>query len=94
MNNLWPECTGVNLHTNMDLTLPTRERGLKFSDYGTVARMLYVAPHAGAWIEISITITADIYSHVAPHAGAWIEIVVAMLLPKATTGRSPRGSVD
>ena len=34
-----------------------------------------VAPHAGAWIEISLAITRDDrINKVAPHAGAWIEI--------------------
>jgi len=33
-----------------------------------------VAPHAGAWIEISIANAKPISGLVAPHAGAWIEI--------------------
>ena len=33
-----------------------------------------VAPHAGAWIEIFDTCSADSSRGVAPHAGAWIEI--------------------
>ena len=33
-----------------------------------------VAPHAGAWIEISPEPSADPEGTVAPHAGAWIEI--------------------
>ena len=33
-----------------------------------------VAPHAGAWIEISFSINIYPFGIVAPHAGAWIEI--------------------
>ena len=33
-----------------------------------------VAPHVGAWIEISITIQQVNSFVVAPHVGAWIEI--------------------
>ena len=33
-----------------------------------------VAPHAGAWIEISSSASRYLRSAVAPHAGAWIEI--------------------
>ena len=33
-----------------------------------------VAPHAGAWIEIMLSIRLAMPSSVAPHAGAWIEM--------------------
>ena len=36
--------------------------------------MTAVAPHAGAWIEITAPIAVNLSSAVAPHAGAWIEI--------------------
>ena len=36
--------------------------------------MRAVAPHAGAWIEISLTSLCKSSAVVAPHAGAWIEI--------------------
>ena len=35
---------------------------------------LTVAPHVGAWIEITYGAWADIFFQVAPHVGAWIEI--------------------
>ena len=35
-----------------------------------------VAPFAGAWIEISITVTYNYITYVAPFAGAWIEIIL------------------
>ena len=34
----------------------------------------YVAPFAGAWIEIEIWSVMDKLDNVAPFAGAWIEI--------------------
>ena len=51
-----------------------RERGLKFflPYYSRLSGQ--VAPHAGAWIEISIRRYWWKYTYVAPHAGAWIEI--------------------
>ena len=36
--------------------------------------MLLVAPRRGAWIEISLYISAKVSSLVAPRRGAWIEI--------------------
>ncbi len=35
-------------------SLPSRERGLKFSMRAIVTIMLFVAPFAGAWIEIAL----------------------------------------
>ena len=37
-----------------------RERGLKFGDLGLPGGLLFVAPHAGAWIEIFRTISLEI----------------------------------
>ncbi|EJF40497.1 hypothetical protein HMPREF1141_1531 [Clostridium sp. MSTE9] len=34
----------------------------------------HVAPHAGAWIEISDIAVTSFTIAVAPHAGAWIEM--------------------
>ena len=34
-----------------------------------------VAPHAGAWIEITKQHASSTRETVAPHAGAWIEIL-------------------
>ena len=36
--------------------------------------MITVAPHAGAWIEISTPLWGRFPQPVAPHAGAWIEM--------------------
>ena len=47
--------------------------------------MLYfaVAPHAGAWIEIFLTLLWCWSPPVAPHAGAWIEIDQPILVQNA-----------
>jgi hypothetical protein len=57
------------------LSLPMRERGLKFASLNRVS-FRWVAPHAGAWIEICQLLKLKRCSckQVAPHAGAWIEI--------------------
>ncbi len=39
---------------------------------------LTVAPHAGAWIEINVSLSGDKGISVAPHAGAWIEMMDTM----------------
>ena len=57
------------------LSLPMRERGLKY-DLGTTASPSNeVAPHAGAWIEILLVLVLLPIMFVAPHAGAWIEMI-------------------
>ena len=56
-------------------SLPSRERGLKFKQMIIVFIRKFVAPLAGAWIEISEFLPLVLYVFVAPLAGAWIEIV-------------------
>ena len=57
----------------IELSLPTRERGLKQMMQKFVLMPRFVAPHAGAWIETSQTLVMAVEHRVAPHAGAWIE---------------------
>ena len=59
-------------------SLPSRERGLKFLAAFGPMRRGEVAPFAGAWIEIVISLSAASNTHVAPFAGAWIEISAAL----------------
>ncbi len=54
-------------------SLPTRERGLKPVRSPHIVRVVFVAPHAGAWIETRQTRWDYYWPAVAPHAGAWIE---------------------
>ena len=57
----------------------TMERKLKFVceiakiDRGSLCDFA-VAPHAGAWVEISVILPPKQDQIVAPHAGAWVEI--------------------
>ena len=55
-------------------SLPSRERGLKFSESEIPRGRVIVAPLAGAWIEISQPSIISGDCAVAPLAGAWIEI--------------------
>ena len=55
---------------------------------------MFVAPLAGAWIEIfEISSISDIFT-VAPLAGAWIEMKFTTATLQPMLRRSPRGSVD
>ena len=56
------------------LSLPSRERGLKFLFSKILIIFLTVAPFAGAWIEIALKELKNLVNTVAPFAGAWIEI--------------------
>ena len=49
-------------------------RGLKSGKVVSNLNVEYVAPLAGAWIEILAISRGSILSPVAPLAGAWIEI--------------------
>ena len=57
-------------------SLPLRERGLKFVYCRPDCPFVYVAPLAGAWIEIAFSGQPQPHCAVAPLAGAWIEIVI------------------
>ena len=56
------------------LSLPSRERGLKYICSRCRCDRSSVAPFAGAWIEIINTYFRAAKVFVAPFAGAWIEI--------------------
>ena len=55
-------------------SLPSRERGLKFSLIAKKSPSEIVAPLAGAWIEIEDSPPSRYQIYVAPLAGAWIEM--------------------
>ncbi len=55
-------------------SLPSRERGLKYSFDIDFIRNSQVAPFTGAWIEIYLSTIMQRYKDVAPFTGAWIEI--------------------
>ena len=76
------------------MSLPLRERGLKCKSIFIRVRRAYVAPLAGAWIEINDQLRQAFLSWVAPLAGAWIEIELDFTLKRGIYRRSPCGSVD
>ncbi len=61
------------------MSLPSRERGLKFYLTTHCLSLLFVAPLAGAWIEITKMTVSQYCFSVAPLAGAWIEMVLVPL---------------
>ena len=60
---------------NVKLSFPTRERGLKCTLSNPNTILYSVVPHAGTWIEISLTQGLLHPALVVPHAGTWIEII-------------------
>ncbi len=77
------------------MSLPSRERGLKYYRTLRIPRKQYVAPLAGAWIEMLLFGKCGINrNNVAPLAGAWIEILCRLYHGQKSHRRSPRGSVD
>ena len=63
---------------------PTWVRGLKYRIFTVSCKKHRVAPHMGAWIEISITKRPHLCGLVAPHMGAWIEIVAPNIIHEMT----------
>ena len=53
-----------------------------------------VAPHVGAWIEMTGAGIGVGGMYVAPHVGAWIEIILAERNKRVNTSRTPCGCVD
>ena len=76
------------------LSLPSRERGLKYYQNWIDNTTTRVAPFAGAWIEIFAYNVGNIDQLVAPFAGAWIEIGYGVSVRLLLLCRSLRGSVD
>ena len=69
----WIEIAEAMKKADPKMSLPSRERGLKFKATNMTA-VLSVAPLAGAWIEIIAWNKLGGIFDVAPLAGAWIEI--------------------
>ena len=57
------------------MSLPSRERGLKYQHILKKQKLVIVAPFAGAWIEIVWLRKLEAEIQVAPFAGAWIEMI-------------------
>ena len=76
------------------MSLPMRERGLKYHPWEFEARPTAVAPHAGAWIEMISTGLYSLIWAVAPHAGAWIEMVLSPRIVASSVVAPHAGGVD
>ena len=59
------------------LSHPTRMRGLKSMEEYFILKVLLVASHADAWIEIIGCEELESNDTVASHADAWIEIILS-----------------
>ena len=69
----WIEILLFLTYRNFYLSLPSRERGLKYVILNDIFTTCDVAPFAGAWIEIRVMYNTHCLPIVAPFAGAWIE---------------------
>ena len=79
----WIEIIAFATDAETVMSLPSRERGLKF--FLTIKRYtsIIVAPLAGAWIEIALPRAVCPHTPVAPLAGAWIEISIFLHPPQS-----------
>ena len=57
------------------------------------APTVWVAPHAGAWLETGYKVSANDDTTVAPHAGAWLETPKSSSPEPLSPCRPPRGGV-
>ena len=76
------------------VSLPSRERGLKYQSLKQIPRKENVAPFTGAWIEMPAATPEHLNGPVAPFTGAWIEIPTLPDGRYELRRRSLHGSVD
>ena len=76
------------------MSLPSRERGLKFCISGHCTRCIKSLPSRERGLKCDGNEGNPDKGLVAPLAGAWIEIANKARKPLAKHRRSPRGSVD
>ena len=72
------------------LSLPSRERGLKFAGDLDGLAVRQVAPFTGAWIEIWREHGYSLSVMVAPFTGAWIEMASCSRLSSAASSLPSR----
>ena len=63
-----------------NMSLPSRECGLKYKLYIYDDVSEYVTPLAGVWIEICYKLLQNVRPDVTPLAGVWIEICTSAIL--------------
>ena len=81
----------IPLHS---LSLPTRERGLKYSTRSKQSICSKSLPTRERGLKWLNNLLHELGVQVAPYAGAWIEIDREQLIRTAYRSRSLRGSVD
>ena len=64
----------------MDMSLPTRECGLKSYLLRNVHDLMKVTPPVGVRIEMYVMPMSEYKSYVTPRVGAWIEIFLILFL--------------
>ena len=89
----WIEIVKNKLRKEKQWSLPSRERGLKYTDnnYTDLDKMSLPSRERGLKSLISFH---HLNILVAPLAGAWIEIMANVKILTIMLCRSPRGSVD
>ena len=76
------------------MSLPSRERGLKFENENISFDDLQSLPSRERGLKSLQEVERIATEYVAPLAGAWIEISTVRTYTADSKGRSPRGSVD
>ena len=76
------------------LSLPSRERGLKYLTTQSRWKTVPVAPLAGAWIEMILVRCLHIPTLSLPSRERGLKCAIIVAVTPADYGRSPRGSVD
>ena len=89
----WIEMHGNYLLSPSALSLPSRERGLKYVTVGCCDDVR-VAPLAGAWIEIPLSSFRLSITQSLPSRERGLKYRKLVEIFEADKGRSPRGSVD
>ena len=77
-----------------DVSLPTRERGLKFKNNKATVNTIVSLPTRERGLKYIVYPSAFWERRVAPCAGAWIEILCGVVPTVSQTSRSLCGSVD
>jgi len=76
------------------MSLPSRERGLKFLQHTSGVSLIRSLPSRERGLKLNIHHLLYAFVLVAPLAGAWIEIGAVWSAAAEQGSRSPRGSVD
>ena len=72
---VWIEMTQARLSPRDQMSLPSRECGLKLDEPARTVAVSVVTPLAGVWIEIRHHCRICAGKIVTPLAGVWIEII-------------------